>query len=129
MDQSVAPDQEGITRRIIGLGIQVHRIVGPGCLEQIYEDCLAFEFARGGLRFRRQVSLSLEYEGHRFSRAYQADFLVEDAVVLEIKSVEQVLPVHRAQLLTYLRLSGCRVGLLMNFNVTMLKYGLVRVVL
>ena len=129
MDQRVAADRDGLTRRIIGLGIRVHRTVGPGCLEAIYEDCLAFEFEREGVRFERQVTLSLDYEGHRFSRAYKADFVVEEAVVVEIKSVDLVSSVHRSQLLTYLRLSGCRVGLLMNFNVVMLKHGLVRVVL
>lgn len=122
------PDQDMMTGRLIGLAIKVHRAVGPGCLEQIYGDCLAFEFERAGVRFRREVEIGLSYEGVRLPRAYKADFLVDDSVVLEIKSVEQLLPVHKSQLLTYVRLSGCRVGLLMNFNVSLLRQGLVRVV-
>jgi GxxExxY protein len=122
-------DGNGVTNRVIGLAIKVHRTVGPGLLEQVYEDCLGFELARAGLRFERQVKLPLIYEGVRFDRAYRADFIVEAAVILEIKSIENILPVHEAQILTYLRLSHCHIGLLLNFNTKLLKNGLRRFIL
>jgi GxxExxY protein len=118
----------GMTGRVIGLAIKVHRIVGPGLLEQIYEDCLCHELARDGLTFRRQVELPLTYDGVRLPRAYRADILVEETLILEIRSIEQILPVHEAQLLTYVRLSGCHVGLLLNFNTVLLKDGLRRAI-
>src|ERR1700679_3076029 len=123
------PAEEEVTNRVIGLAIKVHRTVGPGLLEQVYEDCLGFELARSGLRFERQVKLPLIYEGVRFDRAYRADFIVEAAVILEIKSIENILPVHEAQILTYLRLSHCHIGLLLNFNTKLLKNGLRRFIL
>lgn len=110
------------------MAIKVHKTVGPGLLEQIYEDCLCHEMALNGLSFQRQVELSLIYDGVRLPRACRADILVGATVILEIKSVEQILPVHEAQLLTYLRLSGCAVGLLLNFNTALLKDGLRRFV-
>jgi|SRR5690348_15361376 len=117
------------TNQIIGLAIKVHRKLGPGLLESVYESCLCWELAHEGLAFRRQVPLSLIYEDLRLDNAYAADVIVERSVILELKSVERILPVHEAQTLTYLRLSGCKVGLLMNFNSVMLKDGLRRFVL
>jgi GxxExxY protein len=117
-----------LTGRVIGLAIKVHKAVGPGLLEQVYEDCLCHEMALDGLEFQRQVELSLIYDGFRLPRAYRADIVVEGTIILEIKSIEQILPVHEAQLLTYLRLSGCGVGLLLNFNTALLKNGLRRFV-
>jgi GxxExxY protein len=117
-----------VTGRVIGLAIKVHKTVGPGLLEQVYEDCLCLELSGGGLAFQRQVELPLIYNGVRLPRAYRADIIVEESIVLEIKSIEQILPVHESQLLTYLYLSGCRVGLLLNFNTTLLKNGLRRFV-
>jgi len=114
--------------RVIGLAIKVHKTVGAGLFERVYEDCLGFELSRAGLRFERQVKLPLIYEGVCFERAYRADIIVEETIILEIKSIENILPIHEAQLLTYLRLSGCRVGLLLNFNTVLLKNGLRRVV-
>ncbi|HEY7577843.1 MAG TPA: GxxExxY protein [Acetobacteraceae bacterium] len=114
------------TNRIIGLAIKVHRKLGPGLLESVYEECLCWELAHDGLAFRRQVPLPVIYEDIRLKCAYYADIIVEQSVLLELKSVERILPVHEAQALTYLRLSGCRVGLLMNFNSVMLKDGLRR---
>jgi GxxExxY protein len=114
------------TNRIIGLAIKVHRKLGPGLLESVYEECLCWELAHDGLAFRRQVPLPVIYEDIRLKCAYYADVIVERSVLLELKSVERILPVHEAQALTYLRLSGCRVGLLMNFNSVMLKDGLRR---
>ncbi len=109
------------TGRVIGLAIRVHKTVGPGLLEQVYVDCLCLEMARNGIVFQRQVELPLIYDGIRLPRAYRADIVVEESVILEIKSIEKILPVHESQLLTYLHLSGCRVGLLLNFNTTLLK--------
>jgi GxxExxY protein len=132
-----------LTGRLIGLAIKVHKTVGPGLLEQIYEDCLchesrqgrpetgvptAIEMALNGLTFQRQVELSLIYDGVRLPGAYRVDIVAGETVILEIKSIEQILPVHEAQLLTYLRLSHCAVGLLLNFNTNLLKDGLRRFV-
>ena len=114
------------TNRIIGLAIKVHRKLGPGLLESIYEECLCWELAHAALAFRRQVPLPIIYEDMRLNCAYYADIIVDQSVILELKSVERILPVHEAQTLTYLRLSGCKVGLLMNFNSAMLKDGLRR---
>jgi GxxExxY protein len=114
------------TNRIIGLAIKVHRKLGPGLLESVYEECLCWELAHDGLAFRRQVPLPIIYEDVRLKSAYCADIIVEQSVILELKSVERILPVHEAQTLTYLRLSGCRIGLLMNFNSVVLKDGLRR---
>lgn len=116
----------GLTERIIGLAIKVHRRLGPGLLESIYEQCLGWELGQAGLMFARQVPLAVVYEGLTLPCAYRADMIVEQEVIVEVKSVDRLLPVHEAQLLTYLRLSECRVGLLMNFNTTVLKDGLRR---
>jgi GxxExxY protein len=121
-------DGEEVTRRVIGMAIKIHRAVGPGLFEHTYEDCLEFELSRAGLRFQRQVELHLVYEGVRFPRCYRADIIVESAVVLEIKAIDKILPIHEAQILTYLRLSGCHIGLLLNFNTRLLKDGLRRFV-
>jgi GxxExxY protein len=114
------------TNRIIGLAIKVHRKLGPGLLESIYGECLCWELAHVGLPFRRLMPLPVIYEGMRLNCAYYADIIVDQSVLLELKSVERILPVHEARTLTYLRLSGCRIGLLMNFNSVMLKDGLRR---
>jgi GxxExxY protein len=116
----------GLTERIIGLGIKVHRRLGPGLLESIYTECLCWEFRSAGLSHVREVPLTVVYEDMRLPSAYRADVIVEGEAILEIKSIERLLPVHEAQLLTYLRLSDCKVGLLMNFNSTVLKDGLRR---
>jgi GxxExxY protein len=107
----------------------VHRIIGPGLLESIYEECLCEELTRRGIPFLRQVALPLVYKGRDVGCEYRLDLLVEGRVVIEVKSVEAILPVHRAQLLTYLRLTGKHVGLLINFNVPRLAEGIVRMVL
>lgn len=122
------PDAEAISRRVIGFAIKVHKALGPGLFEHAYEDCMVFELARSGLNFERQVALPLIYEGVRLGRVYRADIVIEKSVLLEIKSVESILPIHKTQTLTYLRLSGCRIGLLMNFNSQMLKEGLRRLI-
>ena len=117
------------TERIIGAALSVHKELGPGLLESAYSACLAHELHRVGVRFETQVRLPLRYRNIHVDAGYRLDFIVENTVVLELKAVEQVLPVHRAQLLSYLRLSGLSVGLLLNFNVVHLRYGIHRMVL
>jgi GxxExxY protein len=121
--------QEQLTEQIIGAAIEVHRELGPGLLESAYEECLCHELHLRNLRFQRQVNLPVGYKGLKLDCGYRMDVIVEDLVLIELKSIEQVLPVHEAQLLTYLRLSGKKVGLLVNFNVSLLKNGIVRRVL
>lgn len=117
-----------LSERVIGCATEVHRHLGPGLLESAYEDCLCFELAQAGLSTRRQVELPVLYKGIRLAVGYRLDLLVEERLVLEIKSVERVLPIHEAQLLTYLRMSGLRAGLVLNFNHVVLKEGIRRVV-
>jgi GxxExxY protein len=121
-------DDAGLTKRIIGLAIKVHRHLGPGLLESVYEACLCHELTHDGLAIKRQASLPLSYNGVRLRCGYRADVIVQQMVILEIKSVEHITPLHASQMLTYLRLSGCPVGLLMNFNSLTLKDGLRRFV-
>jgi len=118
-----------ITEEIIGAAIAVHRSLGPGLLESAYQECLCQELALRGIPFDRQVPLPLEYRGIRLECGYRLDILVSGAVVVEVKSIEAIAPIHEAQLLTYLRLGGWSVGLLMNFNVVVLKDGIRRKVL
>ena len=120
---------EDLTQEIIGAAIEVHRELGPGLLESACEECLYHELHLRGLTFERQVPLPVLYKGLRLDCGYRLDVVVENAVVLELKSVERVLPVHEAQLLTYLKLTGKRVGFIINFNVPVLKDGIVRKVL
>ncbi len=104
------------TKQIIGAAIEVHRQLGPGLLESAYEHCLAHELGLRGLRFRRQVKLPIEYKGTKLDCGYCVDLLVEDAVIVELKAVEKLLPVFEAQLLTYMKLMKKRFGLLITFN-------------
>jgi GxxExxY protein len=122
-------ENDPLTEKPIGLAIEIHRQLGPGLLESAYEECLCFELKESGLSFRRQVPLPIVYKSVRLECGYRLDLLVEDSVILELKTVERLLPVHEAQMLTYLRLSGIRTGLLLNFNSTVLKNGLRRLVL
>jgi GxxExxY protein len=117
-----------ITERIIGAAISVHRALGPGLLESTYEACLAFEIRERGLECRRQARIALTYKSVRLRCGYRVDLLVNSAVVVELKAVEKVIPEHVAQLLTYVRLSGCKVGLLLNFNVQQMIQGIQRVI-
>ncbi len=118
-----------LTRRIIGLAMRVHTRLGPGMLENAYERCLCHEFDRNGLPYARQVELPLEYDSVLLECGYRADIIVRGEVLLELKSIEHILPLHEAQLHTYLRLSRCQVGLLLNFNTASLKDGIRRRVL
>ena len=121
--------EEALTERIIGAAIDVHRALGPGLLESAYQTCLAHEFSLRGLAFEQQKPLPVEYKGARLDCGYRLDFLVADKVVVELKAVDDLHPVHEAQLMTYLKLAGCQVGLLINFNVPLLKDGIERRVL
>ena len=115
-----------ITETIIGAAIQVHRILGPGLLESAYEACLAYELAKRGLHVEQQKPVPLVYEQVKLECGYRMDLLVDHSVVVEVKSVEGLAPIHEAQTLSYLRLSGCKLALLINFNVTVLKDGIRR---
>lgn len=117
---------EQLTEQIIGAAIEVHRELGPGLLESAYEECLCYELSQRGLAFRRQVELPVRYKSIRLSCGYIADLIVEEAVLLELKSIDELHPVHDAQLITYLKITGLKVGLLINFNVPVLKEGIHR---
>jgi len=121
--------EEEITQKVIGAAIEVHRQLGPGLLESAYEVCLAHELQQRGVRFGRQIPVPINYKGLEVACGYRADLIVEETVVVELKAVDKLLPVHDAQLLTYLKLTGLRVGLILNFNVYSLKKGIVRRVL
>ncbi len=118
-----------LTRSVIGAAIEVHRNLGPGLLESIYETCFADELERRGIRFTRQVPLDIEYKGKRLDGGLRIDLLIEDRVVIELKAVDQVNAVHEAQLLSYMRLARKPVGLLINFNVPVLHDGVKRRIL
>jgi GxxExxY protein len=118
-----------LTERIIGCAIAVHSEIGPGLLESIYEEAMTVELFQAGLAFQRQVELPIVYKGQRLSGAYRIDMVVENAVVLELKSATIAHPIHDAQLLTYLRLGGWTTGLILNFNTRLMKDGIKRVVL
>jgi GxxExxY protein len=120
---------ESLTEAIIGAAIEVHRQIGPGLLESVYEECMCEELRLRSLRFRCQVELPVVYKGRETGGKYRIDLIVADEVVVELKAVERLLSVHEAQLLTYLRMTGKRVGLLINFNVSVLHRGILRRVL
>jgi len=121
--------EKDLTEKIIGAAIEVHRALGPGLLESIYEECLAIELQLKGIGFERQKLLPIEYKGCPVAANLKIDLLVENHVVVELKAVENLLPVHAAQLLTYMKLSRLSLGLLINFHVPTLKDGLKRMVL
>lgn len=128
-DDSVDVVRNGVTERIIGAAIEVHRALGPGLLESAYAACLAEELALRNVPFQREISLPVVYKGWRLECCYRLDLVVADLVVVEIKSVTTIEPVHEAQLLTYMRLDGWMLGLLINFNVPVLKKGIRRRIL
>ena len=119
---------DSITEKVIGGAIVVHRALGPGLLESAYEECLCFELKEAGLSFEHQVPLPLIYKGIKLDCGYRMDIVVEHKVVIEVKAVEKLTPVHEAQLLSYLKLGNKRVGLLLNFHTPILKSGLKRIV-
>ena len=118
-----------LTGAIIGCGMKVHSKLGPGLLESVYEECLCHELARAGLNFRRQVESRIKYDDFCLASGLRLDLLVEESVIVEVKAVENLLAVHEAQLLTYLRITGKRLGLLLNFNVPHFRNGIRRKIL
>jgi GxxExxY protein len=115
-----------LSRRVIGLAIEVHRQLGPGLLESVYEECLCLELRHAGIPHVRQLQHPIRYKGTELEYCYQIDLVVDNCLIIEIKSVDHIVPVHEAQLLTYLRLSGIPLGLLLNFNCPVLKDGIRR---
>jgi len=120
---------EALTSRVIGLAMEVHRALGPGLLESAYEECLCFELTSHGILFGRQVPLPVIYKAVQLDCTYKMDLVVQGMLVVELKTVDRILPVHEAQLLTYLRLSGITTGLILNFHMPVLKDGIRRLVL
>jgi GxxExxY protein len=121
--------EKDLTEKIIAAAIEVHKALGPGLLESVYEVCLAREFSLREIKFEKEKEIPIEYKGIKLDAGYRLDFLVEHKVVVELKTVDEINSSHEAQLLTYLRATGCRVGLLINFNVDALKNGIKRRVL
>ncbi|MFZ0483033.1 MAG: GxxExxY protein [Desulfobacterales bacterium] len=117
-----------LSSKIIGAAIEVHKTLGPGLLESAYEQCLCHELSIQGLLFEKQKPLSIDYKGQKLDCGYRLDIVVEKAVIIELKSCEKIEPIHKAQLLTYLKLSGLNLGLILNFNVPLLRDGIVRIV-
>ncbi|MEO1129399.1 MAG: GxxExxY protein [Planctomycetota bacterium] len=118
-----------LTERILGAAIEVHRAMGPGLLESVYEECLAFELMETGLKVQRQVALPVRYKGRELGAGYRLDLVVEDTVLIEVKAVSHLESIHEAQVLTYLRLTEKSVALLINFNVPLLRDGVKRLVM
>jgi GxxExxY protein len=118
-----------LTERVIAAAIEVHRTLGPGLLESVYQECLCKELESRGIAFIQQANFPIEFKGSPLDSKFRLDLLVENTLVIEIKSVEAILPVHEAQILTYMKLGGWNVGLLINFNVALLKQGIRRKVL
>ena len=121
-------DINELSSRIIGAAIEVHKALGPGLLESAYEECLSHEFSFRNFSFERQKSLPLIYKGKKLDCGYRLDLVIENAIILELKSCEKIEPIHKAQLLTYLKLSGLHLGLILNFNTTIMRDGIVRIV-
>lgn len=117
-----------ITSQIINLAIKVHRSMGPGLLESVYLTCLCYELKKAGLIAEREKGVPLFYEGVKLDQLYRLDLLVQEKIIVEIKAVESITGVHKAQLLSYLKITGCPIGLLINFNVELLKDGIYRMV-
>ena len=128
MTYTTTAEEDRIAAAIVDAGYQVHRALGPGLLESAYEECLAFELAERSISVRRQVAMPITYKSVQLEAGYRLDLIVQSLVVVEVKAIEQFQPIHQAQLMTYLRLSGCRLGFLMNFNVQMFKTGVRRIV-
>ena len=118
-----------VTDAIIGAAMEVHRALGPGLLESTYEMCLCRELSIRGLSFKRQVPIPVEYKGVKLDCGFRADIVVDNTILVEIKAIESLAAIHDAQLLSYLKLGGCKIGLLINFNVELLKHGVRRRVL
>jgi GxxExxY protein len=125
----LSAEDERIARLIVDSAFSVHKRLGPGLLEGIYEPCFCHELGKRGVSFRRQVTIPLVYDGISFQEGLRLDVFAEERIICELKSVEQILPVHLSQMLTYLKLTGNRLGLLINFNVPVIRHGIKRVIL
>ena len=121
-------DLNQLSSKVVGAAIEVHKELGPGLLESTYEECLCHELGIRGLRFDRQVILPIKYKGQELDCGYRIDVFVEQSIILELKAVDTVLPIHKAQLLTYLKLSNIQLGLMLNFNVPLMRDGIHRMV-
>ncbi len=122
-------DINDLTGQLIGAAIEVHKALGPGLLESVYEECLSHELDLRRIQYERQYPIPVKYKGVQLDCGYRIDLLVENLVILELKSLDSLEPVHEAQILTYLKLTGCKIGLLINFNVPGLKDGIKRLIL
>ena len=118
-----------LSHQVIGLGIEVHKHLGPGLLESIYQECLAYELSTHGIQFQKEMEIPVIYKGQDLKMNYRIDFLIENRLIIELKAVENLLGIHKAQLLTYMKLTEIKTGLLMNFNSPVLKNGIQRFVL
>ena len=121
-------DENELAKIIVDKCLKIHRALGPGLLESVYEEVLSYELMKDGLKCKRQVGIPVIYEEIKMDLGFRADIVVEDKVILELKSVENIMPVHKKQLLTYLKLTEMKLGLLINFNVELIKYGITRIV-
>jgi GxxExxY protein len=121
-------DINNLTSQIIGAAIEVHKALGPGLLESAYEECLCCELGLRNIGYQRQMPIAVQYKGTNLDCGYRLDILVENVIILEIKSCDSLVPIHEAQLLTYLKLTGIKIGLLINFNILILKNGIKRIV-
>ena len=129
LHEPISPELEAIARQITDGAFKVHKALGPGLLESVYESCLLYELTKRGLKVERQVVLPIQYDELKLDSGLRIDMLIENAIVIELKAVENLLPIHEAQMLTYLKLSNCRLGFLINFNVAVIKSGIRRFVL
>ncbi|MCH8558202.1 MAG: GxxExxY protein [Balneolia bacterium] len=127
--RAIPEKHEDIGREIVNCAIKVHKEMGPGFLENIYELCLAHELTQAGLKVERQYVVPVQYKNIRFEEGYRLDLLVEDCVICELKTVDKLLPIHKAQLLSYLKMTNLRLGYLLNFNSVLMKFGIKRCVL
>ena len=121
-------DENELAKIIVDKCLKIHRALGPGLLESVYEEVLSYELVKDGLKCQRQVGIPVIYEDIKIDLGFRADMIVGDKVILELKSVENIMPVHKKQLLTYLKLTGMKLGLLINFNVDLIKHGITRIV-
>ena len=126
-EREISTDTNRITGQIIAAAIKIHSQIGPGVLESVYQRCLEYELSRVGLAVQSEVALPVLYEGISLESGYRVDLLVENSIIVELKCVESILPIHKTQLLTYLRLANMRMGLLLNFNVVHLRNGINRI--
>ncbi len=128
MENKYINDLNKITEKIIGYAIEVHKNLGPGLLESIYENALCYEFNQNGIKYKKQVEVPVIYKGYKLGE-YRLDLLIENEIIVELKAVNRIEPVFEAQLLSYLKVTGKKLGLLINFNTSVLKNGIKRIIL